>query len=189
VAVDPLDITADTATTRARNGASAGETDERLRVLELVAAGSVTPEQGAELLQALQSTRHGAANATVGTAGNGSRTGRPLERAAVHGAANGATPAGEPGRAPGYLLSADRRADGAQWLRVRVTDRQRLVLADVRLPLSIVGVALRLGARWIPQLRLLDTAFVLATLRLRQGQPVFHYQDDTGGERIEITVE
>ncbi len=151
--------------------------DERLRVLELVASGRVTPEQGAELLRALQ-----AAPASTSESDHSSR--------APGGGANWLEALGlrRPADA-GYGIAPSGTPDGAQWLRVRVSDRQRRTLADVQLPLTAVGLALRLGGRWVPQLRLLDSAFLLATLRLRQGQSVFRYEDSAGGERIEITAE
>jgi hypothetical protein len=140
--------------------------DERMRVLELVASGRVTPAQGAELLRALQPPP--AARSAQSSA-------QPLSSSW-----NGAL---------GSLMAPESAPDGAQWLRLRVWDRRGVGLADVRLPLTVVGVALRLGSRWVPQLRLLDSAFLLATLRVRQGQSVFRYEDRAGGERVEITAE
>ncbi len=87
------------------------------------------------------------------------------------------------------MLAADSAAEGPTWLRIRVTDAIGRQTADVQVPLSIVRVALRIGSRWVPQLRLLDPAWVLATLRLRTGKPVFTFKDSADGDRVVITVE
>jgi len=87
------------------------------------------------------------------------------------------------------MLAADSTAEGPTWLRIRVTDANGRQTADVQVPLSIVRVALRIGSRWVPQLRLLDPAWVLATLRLRTGKPVFSFKDSADGDRVVITVE
>jgi hypothetical protein len=145
--------------------------DEQLLILRLVDEGRITPEQAVTLLRELQPEL------------------APDPRAAQDGVRQ-PWPAG--GRAAG-LAVADRRqagaADGPQWLRLRVADRHGRPAVDVRLPLSIVGVGLRIGARWVPQLRVLDPSAVVALLRLRPGRPVFTFQDPEGGDRVEIVVE
>jgi hypothetical protein len=60
---------------------------------------------------------------------------------------------------------------------------------DVQLPLSIVRVALGVGGRWLPQLRMLDTSWVIQTLRERGGRPVFTFKDAADGDRVVIWVD
>ena len=81
------------------------------------------------------------------------------------------------------------RPDGPQWLRIRVTDRNGRSTADVQLPLSIVRVALSVGGRWLPQLRMLDPSWVIETLRERAGRPVFTFKDASDGDRVVIWVD
>jgi len=89
----------------------------------------------------------------------------------------------------GYFLAADSAGEGPRWLRIRVTDPAGRSTADVQVPLSIVRVALRVGARWIPQLRALDPSWVMETLRMRAGRPVFTFKDASEGDRVVISVE
>jgi hypothetical protein len=76
-----------------------------------------------------------------------------------------------------------------QWLRIRVSDRNGRSTADLQLPLSIVRVALSVGSRWLPHLRLLDPAWVVETLRERAGRPVFTFKDAADGDRVVVWVE
>ena len=92
--------------------------------------------------------------------------------------------------APTITFGARGSSTGVpQWLRVRVTDRNGRSTADVQLPLSIVRVALSVGSRWLPQLRMLDPAWVIETLRERSGRPVFTFKDSSDGDRVVIWVE
>ena len=91
--------------------------------------------------------------------------------------------------APTVTFGARGGAGVPQWLRVRVTDRNGHSTADVQLPLSIVRVALSVGSRWLPQLRMLDPAWVVETLRERSGRPVFTFKDSSDGDRVVIWVE
>jgi len=140
--------------------------DERLQILRLVETGRVTPEQAAALLSALAPARRAAAE----------RASAPAELAA------------QPG---GYVVAADSAAEGPRWLRIRVSDPAGRSSADVQVPLSAVRVALRVGARFLPQLRALDPSWVIETMtqRSRAGRPVFTFNDAAGGDRVVITVE
>jgi hypothetical protein len=167
--------------------------NERLQVLRLIQDGRVTPEQGAELLRALEApdarTGSGAQRGVKRQSGdeahasNGNATRDDLDYMDDR-PARGAWSGGGP-----YVVAAHSAVDGPQWLRLRVTDRQGRTSTDVQLPLSIVTAGLQIGSRWLPQLRFLDPAMVLGLLRVRTGHPVFVAQDGPGGDRIEITVE
>ena len=87
------------------------------------------------------------------------------------------------------IATGGGRVDGPQWLRIRVTDRHGRSTADVQLPLSIVRVALGVGRRWLPQLRMLDPDWVIQTLRERGGRPVFTFKDAADGDRVVIWVD
>lgn len=136
--------------------------EERLQILRLVETGRVTPDQAAELMRAL---------------------------APSSSPAPGPAPAQLSTSRDGYFLAADSAGEGPRWLRIRVTDPAGRSTADVQVPLSIVRVALRIGARWIPQLRALDPNWVMETLRLRAGRPVFTFKDASEGDRVVVSVE
>jgi SHOCT-like protein len=87
------------------------------------------------------------------------------------------------------IATGGSRVDGPQWLRIRVTDQHGHPTADVQLPLSIVRVALGVGGRWLPQLRMLDPSWVIQTLRERGGRPVFTFKDAADGDRVVIWVD
>ena len=77
------------------------------------------------------------------------------------------------------------------WFRVRVTDtRNGRRIVDVSIPLSLVSVGLRLGARFVPDDADVDVAAVLRQIDEEglQGK-VVDVTDDTASERVEIYVE
>jgi hypothetical protein len=103
--------------------------DERIKILTMVQEGKITPEQAAQLLEAIGGSA-------------------PAQRRAA------ASPVNDP------FSAADMGGLGRKprWLRVRVTDtdsgRPRV---NVRLPISMVSVGLKMGSNlrrklraWIP---------------------------------------
>ena len=99
-------------------------------------------------------------------------------------------PAPAPAFAAPTIAYGGRSSPGApQWLRLRVTDRNGRSTADLQLPLSGVRVALSVGSRWLPHLRMLDPTWVIETLRERAGRPVFTFKDSSDGDRVVIWVE
>jgi hypothetical protein len=139
--------------------------DERLRVLQLVEAGTVTAHEGAQLLEALDEAARREASPSALRAGQVAPAVLDLRRS------------GAPG------------VGAEQWLRVRVVDRTGRPRVDVRVPLSVLGLALRIGGRWVPQLRLLHPDMLLAAMPVRAGQRAFRLEDRPGGDRIEIVLE
>jgi hypothetical protein len=129
-------------------------TEERLQVLNMVAAGTITAEEGARLLMALEPIRMpGDAESATGTL-------QQLE------------------------MSTPR------WFRVQVTElttgRDKV---HISLPVSLVEVAIRMGARFAPDL---EGASLEQTVdRIKTGVPgkVLEVEDIENGERIEIYVE
>ena len=95
----------------------------------------------------------------------------------------------QPLAVPDIAVGARTAADGPQWLRLRVTDRNGRSTADVQVPLSVVRIALSVGSRWLPQLRMLDPTWVIQTLRERSGRPVFTFKDASDGDRVVVLVE
>ncbi|MFO7695820.1 MAG: hypothetical protein R6X16_01505 [Anaerolineae bacterium] len=92
------------------------------------------------------------------------------------------------GAAPG---PAQAIAGKPSWFRVRVTDTltgRRKV--DVNIPLSLVSVGLRLGARFAPEVGDVDIPELLREIE-QEGRlgKVVDIQDDEDGEHVEIFVE
>lgn len=166
--------------------AAGSSSDERLRVLQLVEQGTISPEQAAELLAAMASApaRGGRHSGAPTVSGDDDIEWSHVDYGDAGGASDQVLASREPSR--GWAGGA---AGTASWLRIRVTDGTGRTTADVKVPLSVVGTALKIGARWVPQLRALDPAWLLATLRLRVGRPVFSFRDAADGDRVVITVE
>lgn len=80
---------------------------------------------------------------------------------------------------------------GSRWLRVRVTDLEvDKTTVNVNLPLSLVNVRLRLGARFVPEVEDVDMMDELSKA-LNQGLTgkVMDVVDEEEGQRVEIYVE
>lgn len=173
---------------------------EQRRVLQLVEEGKISPEQGAELLDALDVTAGAAAAAGTtrsATPAHGHLAHRPvvqpwdLKRSSspatlwetLAGRVTGGTVSG--GVAP--LLGGS--GAGVRAVRVRVLDKAGESRVNVELPLDLIAVALRVGSRWVPQLRLLNPEFVLAAVRTRSSGALFVVEDGPTGHRVELSLE
>lgn len=121
--------------------------EERIKILNMVAEGKITAEEGAELLKAL-------------------RNAAEKSQAAAPGAP-------EP-----------------RYMRVRVTStRTDQVKANITIPMSLIDVGLRMGARFAPDLEGLDFEDVMTAIRHGQRGKILDVEDEDDGERVEIFVE
>jgi hypothetical protein len=78
----------------------------------------------------------------------------------------------------------------SRWLRVRVTDlRSGKPALNVTLPLSLVNVGLRVGARFVPDVEGIDLANVASALQQGVTGKIMDVVDDDEGQRVEIYVE
>jgi hypothetical protein len=82
-------------------------------------------------------------------------------------------------------------ADGSQrWLRVRVTDLQReRTSVNVNLPMDLVNVGLRMGARFSPEMEGLDLDEISEALRQGLTGKIVDVIDEEEGQRVEVYVE
>ncbi len=84
------------------------------------------------------------------------------------------------------------RADGgrARWLRVKVTDRggDRVKL-NVTIPIGLVDIALKMGARFAPELSGMDSNLIQSAIRDGIQGRVLSVDDQDDNERVEIFVE
>jgi hypothetical protein len=121
--------------------------EERIKILNMVAEGKITAEEGAELLKALRSAAE----------------------------KSQAAPPGAP--EPRYM-------------RVRVTSMQTdQVKVNITIPMSLIDVGLRMGARFAPDLEGLDFEDVMTAIRDGQRGRILDVEDEDDGERVEIFVE
>jgi hypothetical protein len=82
-------------------------------------------------------------------------------------------------------------SDGSQrWLRVRVTDLQReRTSVNVNLPMDLVNVGLRMGARFSPEMEGLDLDEISEALRQGLTGKIVDVIDEEEGQRVEVYVE
>jgi len=123
-------------------------TEERMQILNMVAEGKITADEGARLLSALEPERK--------------RETRPLTDSP----------------------SAPR------WFRVRVTDLETgKSKVNVNLPMSLVDVGTRMGARFAPELEDLDFRDIIEQIKSGAQGKIIEVEDVEDGERVEIYVE
>lgn len=117
--------------------------EERMKILDMIRDGVIKPEEGARLLQALQTgTKKGAENA----------------------------------REP-------------RWLRVRITDlTTNRVKVNVTLPMGLVKVGIKLGARFVTTG---DVNLTEVNEAIKNGTigKIFEFEDRDEGERTEIWLD
>jgi len=127
--------------------------EERLKILNMIAEGKISADEGAQLLAALQSAERKGMSNSPG--------------AAIAGAG------GEP-----------------RYLRIRVTNmhtgRER---ASVNIPINLVNVAMRMGARFSPEMEGVSYDEVLEAIRQGTRGKIIDVTEDETGEHVEIFVE
>jgi hypothetical protein len=124
-------------------------TEERMQILKMVADGTISAEDGAKLLAALEPE---------------------AKRREVHTTFGGPS---EP-----------------RWFRVRVTDLETgKNKVSVNLPMSLVDVGTRMGARFSPELEGLDFRNIIEQIKSGAQGKIIEVEDMEGGERVEIYVE
>jgi hypothetical protein len=123
-------------------------TEERMQILNMVAEGMISADEGAKLLAALEPEQKRKARATMT----------------------------EP--------SAPR------WFRVRVTDLETgKSKVNVNLPMSLVEVGTRMGARFAPDLEGMDFSNLVEQIKDGAQGKIIEVEDVEDGERVEIYVE
>jgi hypothetical protein len=78
----------------------------------------------------------------------------------------------------------------ARWLRIRVTDRDSgRGKVNVTIPIGLVDIGLKMGARFSPELAGMDISAIQAALRQGVQGRVIEVEHEEEDERIEIFVE
>ncbi len=136
--------------------------EERMKILTMVQEGKISPEDAAQLLDAINAAPSG-----------------PARRAS---APNAHQP----------LSDEDLPALGRKprWLRVRVTDtdsgRPRV---NVRLPISMVSVGLKMGSKFAPQVEGLDANELMGIIESGELGQIVDVYDEEDGEHVEVFLE
>jgi hypothetical protein len=123
-------------------------TEERMQILNMVAEGVISADEGAKLLVALEPEKK--------------RETRPTMTGPI---------------AP-------------RWFRVRVTDLETgKNKVNVNLPMSLVEVGTRMGARFAPELEGMDFNDLVEQIKSGAQGKIIEVEDLEDGERVEIYVE
>lgn len=134
---------------------------ERMKILQMLQEGKITPESAAQLLEAM---------------GEG-----------VPDPAPAATPA--PTAAP-VMADVPEAGPKPRWLRVRVTDsgtgRPRV---NVRVPLGLVGLGLKLGAKYSPEIESIDAEALVQAIQSGETGAFVDVFDEDDGEHVEVFLE
>lgn len=129
--------------------------EEKMRVLKMIQEGKLSPDEGLQLLEALEEA----------PTSENSKTARAAEKAS--------TP----------------QASG-RWFRVRITDLESgKVRTNVRIPLAVVSVGLRMGAKFAPEVEGLDLDVLNEFIKEGGVGQLVDVTDDEDGEHVEVYIE
>ncbi|MGC8873024.1 MAG: SHOCT-like domain-containing protein [Chloroflexia bacterium] len=90
------------------------------------------------------------------------------------------------------LAALEKRTESTQgrWLHVRVTDRTTgREKVHVNVPLGLVDVAIRMGARFAPRTSSVDPQEILEAIRSGVAGKIVEVEDLESGEHVEIFVD
>ena len=122
--------------------------EERMQILNMVAEGTISADEGAKLLAALESEKK---------------------------------------REPRSTMTGPSRP---RWVRVRVTDLETgRSKVNVNLPISLVEVGTRVGARFAPELDAMNITDIIEQIKSGAQGKIVEVEDIEDGERVEIYVE
>jgi hypothetical protein len=93
-------------------------------------------------------------------------------------------------RAPAGGTQSRYEPGKARWLRIRVTDRPSgRTKVNVNLPIGLVDVGLKMGARFAPEMVGMDVSAIQAALKNGVQGRIMEVDDEQDDERVEIFVE
>jgi hypothetical protein len=94
------------------------------------------------------------------------------------------------GKSDKRRASSALAGDEARWLRVRVTDLDTgRNTVNVNIPMSLVTVGLKMGARFAPNVEGLDYEQITEAIKSGAQGKIVDVVDEEDGERVEIFVE
>jgi len=81
-------------------------------------------------------------------------------------------------------------ATAGKWFRVRVTDlKSGRRKVNVNIPLGLVNVGLKMGARFAPDIEGLDVNEIITAIKSGTQGKIVDVEDEEDGEHVEIFVE
>lgn len=131
--------------------------EERIKILQMVQEGKISPEDAAQLLEAIGAGERPQRVGSASLAGDSDQGGL--------------------GRKP-------------RWLRVRVTETDSgKPRVNVRLPISMVNVGLKMGSKFAPQIEGLDATELMQVIESGELGQIVDVYDDEDGEHVEVFLE
>ena len=86
--------------------------------------------------------------------------------------------------------AANVAATQGKFLRVRVTDMSSgRTKVNVNVPLALVNVGLRMGARFMPDLSGMDSGEIMNAIRSGMQGKIVDVEDAEDGEKVEVYIE
>jgi hypothetical protein len=148
--------------------------EERMRILQMLQEGKISPEAAAQLLEAMGE----------GATDEGPAKAQAARQEAARQETRSPLPRQEPMQEP---LEPGKKA---RWLRVRVTDSgSGRPKVNVRMPISLVNLGLKIGARYTPEIEGLDLSGLLEAAQMGEAGPFVDVYDDEDGEHVEVFLE
>ncbi len=133
--------------------------EERIKILQMLQDGKISSEAAAQLLQAM---------------GEGEPDAPKAQPKPEHFAPPAAI---EPGSKP-------------RWLRVRVTDSDSgRPKVNVRLPISLVNLGLKIGAHYTPEIEGLNVQELIEAAQTGDSGAFVDVYDEEDGEHVEVFLE
>ena len=96
----------------------------------------------------------------------------------------------EPDKKPKPVARTSDGPSEPRWFRVRVTDlRTGKPKVQVNLPIGLLDVGMRMGARFAPELENIDMAQIVEQVKAGGQGKMVEVEDEEDGERVEIYIE
>jgi len=87
-------------------------------------------------------------------------------------------------------MAANAAATQGKFLRVRVTDMTTgRTKVNVNVPLALVNIGLKMGARFMPNLDSVDTDEIMQAIRSGMQGKIVDVEDAEDGEKVEVYIE
>ncbi len=87
-------------------------------------------------------------------------------------------------------FAANAAATKGKFLRVRVTDMSTgKTKVNVNLPLALVNIGLKMGAKFAPDLEGMDTDEIMDAIRAGAAGKIVDVEDSEDGEKVEVYIE
>jgi hypothetical protein len=91
---------------------------------------------------------------------------------------------------PAKEVSGSPRGKSGRWFHIRVTDKvEGKTRVNVRIPISLLQVGLKIGAKFSPEVEKIDMDELTQFLNSNETGPIIDVEDGEENEHVEIFVE